>query len=520
MFLRQILFTSLFLWLAGVSSVAAVTIGDLLITEVMSNPQAVDDDQGEWFELYNASSATINLNGMRVTSASNTGFTIGADLFVAPGAYAVIANNASLGNTQYGVTADVVYPFSAFSLSAQQDSITIYSDATESVVVSTLQYSSTGGQGWPTQSSNGGASIQLDPTLLKATYVNTGSAWCLSSQSLATGTDRGTPRAANSDCTSIDLDSDGFWEAEECDDQNASLAEWAEYFFDADGDGYGSSESQASCKGVVPAGYVSAATDCQDDDAAISPGVVEICDGVDNNCDAQIDEGVTTTLYEDADGDGLGNPNAPLTQCVASANGYVNNANDVNDQQHDTPADDAKQVTEENEQSTPGTRIDLPSPKKLKAISPKKRGRVTLRYSHGETYTVSIFPATQGTPLVQRYNQRLFAVLHPKGKSVVLFDLKKGMVTDRETITSGRFSENRILLREVSAKNKGKEVVALSQSSQRLRISIVRVQTKKQRLQMLYRSLSYRVDEETVLEETSIPAIDQKNKIPTENVQK
>ena len=59
---------------------------------------------------------------------------------------------------------------------------------------------------------------------------------------------------------------------------------------DSDGDGFDSTE------------------DCNDSDATINPGAPELCDGLDNNCDEQIDEGVTGEWFQDLDGDGFGNP--------------------------------------------------------------------------------------------------------------------------------------------------------------------------------------------------------------------
>jgi hypothetical protein len=51
---------------------------------------------------------------------------------------------------------------------------------------------------------------------------------------------------------------------------------------DADGDDYGDD--------TPPAG-VTAGTDCDDDASAVSMGATEVCDGIDNDCDTDVDEG-------------------------------------------------------------------------------------------------------------------------------------------------------------------------------------------------------------------------------------
>ena len=72
----------------------------------------------------------------------------------------------------------------------------------------------------------------------------------------------------------------------------------ATYYADADGDGYGNATvSVTDC--IQPTGYVTNNTDCNDAIAAVNPGQVEVLyNGIDDNCDGQLDEGfqLTTSL--------------------------------------------------------------------------------------------------------------------------------------------------------------------------------------------------------------------------------
>lgn len=71
-------------------------------------------------------------------------------------------------------------------------------------------------------------------------------------------------------------------------------------------------------------------TDCNDNDASVNPGAMEICNGTDDNCDGLADEGLQQTFYADADNDGFGDANVSLVDCAAPT-GYVYNSNDCND---------------------------------------------------------------------------------------------------------------------------------------------------------------------------------------------
>jgi hypothetical protein len=71
--------------------------------------------------------------------------------------------------------------------------------------------------------------------------------------------------------------------------------------------------------------------DCDDNDPSAHPGGTEVCDGVDNDCDGEVDEDVQTIQYTDADGDNYGDPDAPVPTCGELTVGLVANADDCDD---------------------------------------------------------------------------------------------------------------------------------------------------------------------------------------------
>lgn len=165
--------------------------GDVIITEIMNNPSAVSDSDGEWFEVYNTTDEAIDLDSMIFTEGDgSTPVTVdnGGPLMIMPGAYLVFGLNADEA-TNGGVTVDYVY--SGFTLGNGSDEIVLVLGANE---LDRVEYDN--GATFPDPT---GFSMNLDPSAFDFMANNNGANWCFGTAPYGAG-DLGTPGAANTAC--------------------------------------------------------------------------------------------------------------------------------------------------------------------------------------------------------------------------------------------------------------------------------------------------------------------------------
>jgi hypothetical protein len=167
---------------------AGIQYGDLLITEIMYDPVALSDTDGEWFEIFNHSSAEISLKDLVIRTASDQ-HVIESDILLAPGEYYLMTRKEeAAAGTKY------VYG-TGISLTNTGGVIGIYTygtDGTDGTEIASVAY----GNGFPPAT---GASLNLDPAHFTADEAKTGTSWCAANEIYDTG-DLGSPGLANSSC--------------------------------------------------------------------------------------------------------------------------------------------------------------------------------------------------------------------------------------------------------------------------------------------------------------------------------
>jgi endonuclease/exonuclease/phosphatase family metal-dependent hydrolase len=166
---------------------------NIVVTEVMVNPSAVSDTYGEWFEIYNNDTISIDLAGWRIADSEDNLHelqTVSIEFYIIPGDYLVLGRNADSAENG-GYNAD--YEYWGFQLSNSSDEIFLIDD--EGRIVDEIEYTSS----FPFSS---GASMYLRNVEFD-NAVDT--SWAMSETPFGDG-DYGTPGRAWDDTTSAGID--------------------------------------------------------------------------------------------------------------------------------------------------------------------------------------------------------------------------------------------------------------------------------------------------------------------------
>ncbi|MEN0004152.1 MAG: lamin tail domain-containing protein [Bacteroidota bacterium] len=185
--------------------------GDIIITEIMNNPEGLgntSDNLLEHFEVYNTTDEAIDLNGWTISDNGNDEHTIASSVIVPADGFAVLQRTNAQGSYGFG---GVTYMYGTdIALANGDDEIILTApDMTE---IDRVEYDD--GVMWPNSS---GASMNLDPDFFNATDNDNPDNWCSSSTALPATNDltdnrpittnrglftddKGTPNRANDDC--------------------------------------------------------------------------------------------------------------------------------------------------------------------------------------------------------------------------------------------------------------------------------------------------------------------------------
>lgn len=156
----------------------------------------------------------------------------------------------------------------------------------------------------------------------------------------------------------VDRDQDGYDEDEDCDDEDDAIHPGATefcdgldddcdgaidedavgsvpWYVDKDGDFHGAKTPAILSCTIPEVGMVTNDQDCDDNNPQVNSHSIEICNGIDDDCDQQIDTDDpdvygSIPYYLDLDEDGYGDGAKMIVDCTLPA-GYSDNGEDCND---------------------------------------------------------------------------------------------------------------------------------------------------------------------------------------------
>ena len=104
------------------SSVSAMIKNSLMITEIMNNPNASSDEEGEWFEIYNDGTTMLNLIGWKIVSGVSEQYVFAEEFSINPEEYKVLGVN---NDTSSNGGIDIAHQYNSISLDDTEDAIVL-----------------------------------------------------------------------------------------------------------------------------------------------------------------------------------------------------------------------------------------------------------------------------------------------------------------------------------------------------------------------------------------------------------
>lgn len=164
--------------------------GELVLSEALFDPAAVDDSAGEWIELVNLSDHTLDLADLWLSDDGVDGVALDTGFTLTAGAYAVVCANGTAADNG-GVTCDSTYRYKStgggLALANTGDELVLSRQGGGEVIDRFA---------WGSSFVSAGVAMGVRPGKLTAAGNDAESAWCEQSARLAGG-DHGTPGREN-----------------------------------------------------------------------------------------------------------------------------------------------------------------------------------------------------------------------------------------------------------------------------------------------------------------------------------
>ncbi|MCB9778575.1 MAG: lamin tail domain-containing protein [Alphaproteobacteria bacterium] len=169
--------------------------GDLVLSELMVNPEVVYDTAGEWFELYNTSGRTIDIHGYTLRDDDYDTWVISESMRIPPGEYFLvcaemnpITNGGVEGCDAWFLRPDLPPPGMAFGNNGDE----VILERPDGVEIDRLVYDDS----WVRTAQ----AVGVDPRELTAEGNDDMAHWCGQTTVMTSGGEPGTPGVENDRC--------------------------------------------------------------------------------------------------------------------------------------------------------------------------------------------------------------------------------------------------------------------------------------------------------------------------------